>query len=203
MSDKTTCTSTAQSMGQLERVLRQGHPWLLPAPAESVPQLEVAAASLQSEEYGAAPANDRELKDLLRKVEKKNESDAMRLNRMYNEIMDQQEPEKKYMTRRRKIANNLKSKSYWPDGMKHPDQYRGFYWTNDLAFCGFATLSHQEKTIGMIKKAIDSTTNKSVQGAAASKKPPMSTKRAFAKVQTKMNAKERVYKSPLSAQNPT
>ena len=46
------------------------------------------------------------------------------------------------MTRRRKIAQNLKSKSYWPDGMKHPQQYRGFYWTNDLAFCGFATLSH-------------------------------------------------------------
>ena len=87
------------------------------------------------------------------------------------------------MSRRRKIANNIKSKSYWPDGMKHPAQYRGFYWTNDLAFCGFATLSHQEKTIGMIKKALDSS------GSKGRSKPPTapaatvaSSKRAYARV---------------------
>ena len=113
----------------------------------------------QRNEYGIVHPGNRELNDLLKKVEKKTESDATKLNRMYAEMMENEEaePEQKYMSRRRRIAGNLKSKSYWPDGMKHPDQYRGFYWTDDLAFCGFATLSHQEKTIGMIKKALDST----------------------------------------------
>ena len=39
--------------------------------------------------------------------------------------------------------------------MKHPDSFRGFYWTDDMAFCGFATVNHQEKTVGMIKKALE------------------------------------------------
>ena len=69
--------------------------------------------------------------------------------------MKEQEPSQKYDFRRRQLVHDLKSKNYWPEGMKHPADYRGFYWTDDLTFCGFATLSHQERTIGMIKKAID------------------------------------------------
>ena len=38
--------------------------------------------------------------------------------------------------------------------MEHPANYRGFYWTDDLAFCGFATANHQQKTINMISKAM-------------------------------------------------
>ena len=77
------------------------------------------------------------------------------MNVLYRTLMSDQQPEQKYESKRRQIAQNLKSKTYWPDGMKHPENFRGFYWTEDMAFCGFATLSHQEKTVGMIKKALD------------------------------------------------
>ena len=79
------------------------------------------------------------------------------MNLMYTSLMEDEVPaEQKYENKRRQIKQNLKSETYWPQGMKHPEDYRGFYWTNDMAFCGFATLSHQEKTVGMIKKALDS-----------------------------------------------
>ena len=51
--------------------------------------------------------------------------------------------------------SNIKQKDYWPDGMEHPSNYKGFYWTDDLAFCGFATANHKQKTIGMIQKAMN------------------------------------------------
>ena len=60
---------------------------------------------------------------------------------------------KKYANTRDKIVQNLKQKDYWPDTMKHPENYRSFYWTDDLAFCGFATMQHQGKTIDIIKQA--------------------------------------------------
>lgn len=77
----------------------------------------------QREAYGISHPGNRELNDLLKKVEKKSESDATKLNRMYTEMMrnEEAEPEQKYISRRRRITGNLKSKNYWPDGMKHPD----------------------------------------------------------------------------------
>ena len=48
----------------------------------------------------------------------------------------------------------------------------------------------------MIKKALDST-QPAKPGLVPAKKPPLSTKRVFARVQTKMHAKERIYRSPL------
>ena len=59
-------------------------------------------------------------------------------------------PVKKYENTREKIVQNLKSKHYWPKTMKHPEEYRGFYWTEDMAFCGFATTQNQGETINMI-----------------------------------------------------
>lgn len=51
----------------------------------------------------------------------------------------------------------------------------------------------------MIKKALDSN-QPSKPGVVPAKKPPISSKRVFARVQTKMNAKERIYRSPLGSQ---
>ena len=64
-------------------------------------------------------------------------------------------PSQKYESTKNQIVTNLKKKDYWPDGMEHPKNYRGFYWTDDLAFCGFATVNHQQKTINMIQKAMN------------------------------------------------
>ena len=78
------------------------------------------------------------------------------MNLLYNTLMQEASPsEQKYESKRRKISENINSKHYWPEGMKHPENFRGFYWTDDMSFCGFATLSHQEKTVGMIKKALE------------------------------------------------
>jgi hypothetical protein len=48
------------------------------------------------------------------------------------------ESSKRYVSRRRILENNLKSKNYWPDGITHPNNYRKFYVANDLSYCGFA-----------------------------------------------------------------
>ena len=45
--------------------------------------------------------------------------------------------------------------------MKRPEDFRTFYWTNDLAFCGFATVTHQGKTIELIHKATKQNRKKS------------------------------------------
>jgi hypothetical protein len=70
------------------------------------------------------------------------ECHARKLNNMYKTLMQEHDSELKYTSRRVKVAENIKAKNYWPEGMKHPQEYRGFYWTDDMAFCGFATLSH-------------------------------------------------------------
>lgn len=69
--------------------------------------------------------------------------------------MREKSPPQKYEQRRRQITQNLKAKDHWPEGMKRPTEYRSFYWTNDLSFCGFATIDRQEKTIGIINKAME------------------------------------------------
>ena len=89
-------------------------------------------------------------------METKDIQQAQKMNILYKTLMQEQDaPCQKYEKKRAKIANNLKAKEYWPEGMKHPDDFRGFYWTNDMSFCGFATVNHQEKTVSMIKKALD------------------------------------------------
>ena len=55
---------------------------------------------------------------------------------------DNLNPVKKYANTREKIIQNLKQKDYWPETMKHPENYRSFYWTDDMSFCGFATMHH-------------------------------------------------------------
>ena len=60
----------------------------------------------------------------------------------YKKQKDNQNPVKKNANTRDKIVQNLKQKDYWPDTMKHPQNYRSFYWTDDMAFCGFATMQH-------------------------------------------------------------
>ena len=69
--------------------------------------------------------------------------------------IDKMTPSQKYESKRSEIVQNIKSKDYWPAGMEHPNNYRGFYWTDDLAFCGFATLQHQQKTINMVQRAMN------------------------------------------------
>ena len=64
-------------------------------------------------------------------------------------------PVQKYESTKNQIVNNLKKKDYWPEGMEHPSNYRTFYWTDDMAFCGFATQDHQQKTINMIQSALN------------------------------------------------
>lgn len=83
-----------------------------------------------------------ELNQLVHQMTTRDEQQALKMNVMYRTLMEDQAPEQKYSQHRRQLAKNLKSKSYWPEGMKHPQEYRGFYWTDDMAFCGFATLNH-------------------------------------------------------------
>lgn len=48
-------------------------------------------------------------------------------------------PVQRYNIMKRQIIQNLKSKQYWPEDLKKPEQFREFYWAPDLSFCGFAT----------------------------------------------------------------
>lgn len=91
---------------------------------------------------------------LMDKAAKRDQVEEM--NAAYRSLMatQAQRPAQKYAAKRREIEGNLKRKDYWPKSMKHPDKYRGFYWTEDMAFCGFATTEHQDKTVGMIKQAL-------------------------------------------------
>ena len=87
------------------------------------------------------------------------------VQQLHNKIVSQQakeeykkqkenlNPAQKYASTRDKIMQSLKQKDYWPDTMKHPENYRSFYWTDDMTFCGFATMQHQGKTIDLIKQA--------------------------------------------------
>jgi hypothetical protein len=80
------------------------------------------------------------LNELVMKIQcKKIQKEAMELRKQEQIDMN---PVKKYQSHRSKIVDNLKSKDYWPEEICHPDDYRSFYWTNDLSFCGFATAEH-------------------------------------------------------------
>ena len=72
------------------------------------------------------------------------------IKQSYRSIMrGSPEHEQNYERERRKISQKIADREYWPDGMTHPKEYRGFYWTKDMAFCGFATLNSQAyKTLG-------------------------------------------------------
>ena len=96
-----------------------------------------------------------------------------------------QSPVKKYAETRDKIVKNLKCKDYWPETMKRPEDYRTFYWTNDLAFCGFATVTHQGKTIELIQKATQT----------RKKSRRRKTKPKHEKNQENLNASEKVRQS--------
>lgn len=80
---------------------------------------------------------------------------AQKMDLVYRTLMREKSPTHHYDRKRQQIVNNLKTRDHWPDGMKRPDEYRSFYWTNDLSFCGFATVQRQEKTISMINRALE------------------------------------------------
>ena len=40
---------------------------------------------------------------------------------------------------RAEVKNYIKSRDKWPEGLTHPTEFRQFYWTNDMALCGFAS----------------------------------------------------------------
>lgn len=49
------------------------------------------------------------------------ECHARKLNNMYRTlIQEQNDSENKYTSRRVRIAENIKTKNFWPEGIKHP-----------------------------------------------------------------------------------
>ncbi|CDW80018.1 UNKNOWN [Stylonychia lemnae] len=56
-----------------------------------------------------------------------------------NQVNGFKNPVQSYNFKKNLIVQNIKSKDYWPESIKHPNQYREFYWAPDLSFCGFAT----------------------------------------------------------------
>lgn len=80
------------------------------------------------------------------------------IKQSYRSIMQgSPEHEQNYEREKRKISQQIADREYWPDGMTHPKEYRGFYWTKDMAFCGFATMNSQAyKTLGGCTKKLDS-----------------------------------------------
>ena len=46
--------------------------------------------------------------------------------------------QKSYNYAKQSIKAAIAHPNYWPEGMKHPSEYRKFYMANDLSFCGFS-----------------------------------------------------------------
>ena len=79
-------------------------------------------------------------------MDERDKQKDLEARRLHKTLLQDQEPEQKYESKRRQITDVINNPTYWPEGMRHPADYRGFYWTDDLAFCGFATLDCQKKT---------------------------------------------------------
>jgi hypothetical protein len=78
--------------------------------------------------------------DLMRKLHEKANSKEM--DQQYK-MMEKLEtnPTKKYQQTRKVIEGYIKSKTQWPEGLTHPENFRQFYWQNDFSKCGFAPSS--------------------------------------------------------------
>ena len=81
----------------------------------------------------------KEMETIVAKLNMKIHAEEIMIMQQINKMT----PSQKYESTKRTIQKNLKQRDYWPDGMEHPENYRGFFWTDDLAFCGFATASRQ------------------------------------------------------------
>lgn len=69
-------------------------------------------------------------------------ADGQKLDQRYGEIMSYINKSRKseqntYKKTRHNIQKNLSEKDYWPQGIRHPRDFRKFYMANDLKFCGF------------------------------------------------------------------
>lgn len=51
----------------------------------------------------------------------------------------------RYAEARKQIQEAISEKDYWPEGMRHPAEYRKFYMAEDLSFCGFTNESQIAK----------------------------------------------------------
>ena len=54
---------------------------------------------------------------------------------------------RRYAEAKTNILKAIRSKEYWPDGMKHPREYRKFYMADDFSHCGFTRESQISKLI--------------------------------------------------------
>ena len=94
---------------------------------KSISQVEQTRRQIQKESFQVYSSNSiqetstQQLNDMVRQIEAGNDPEAAKLNQLYHSLMmEEDEPPSGYEHRRKQIAHSIKSKNYWPDGMKHP-----------------------------------------------------------------------------------